>query len=91
MQALWAVNAALIQKFVQLTGERYQQLVDMTLVRIDAAHLPINKSTYFKDLIICYDRVEKIKYRGKEKYCFVVKIIDGQFFLPNDYKYNSLD
>ena len=89
--ALWRVNAELIQKFVQLTGKRYQQLVDMTLFCRDAGRISINKSTYFKDLVICYDRVEKIKYRGKERYCLIVKIIDGQILLPDDYKYNSVD
>ena len=89
--ALRSVNAELIQKFVQLTGERYQQLVDMTLFHLDAGRIPINKSTYIKDLVISYDRVEKIKYRGKERSCLITKIIDGQILLPDDNKYNSVD
>ena len=43
--------------------------------------LPLNKVVYFRDLIVIFDRIEKVTYRGKSKYCIVTNIISGDVLL----------
>ena len=52
------------------------------LIRITCEQrLPLNKVIYFKDLIVIFDRVEEITYRGKKKYCIVCNMISGDVLL----------
>ena len=87
-QALWKVNTELTSKICERTNKN-PQLLDNILIRINAGRLPIDKITYFKDLVICYDRVEEVKYRGKEKYCINARVISRQVLLPDEYQYMS--
>ena len=87
-QALWEVNTELTSKICERTNKN-PQLLDNTLIGINAGHLPIDKITYFKDLVICCDRVKEVKYRGKEKYCINARVISGQILLPHEYQYMS--
>ena len=43
--------------------------------------LPLNKVVYFRNLIVIFDRIEKVTYRGKTKYCIVSNIISGDVLL----------
>ena len=43
--------------------------------------LPLNKVVYFRDLIVIFDRIEKVTYRGKRKYCIVSNMISGDVLL----------
>ena len=55
------------------------------LIRLNCAQkLPRNKVTYFRNLIICFERIEKVIHRRREKYCFVTRIISGEVLLSND-------
>ena len=48
------------------------------LIRITCKQrLPLNKVIYFRDLIVIFDRIEKVTYRGKRKYCIVSNMISG--------------
>ena len=87
-QALWKINSLLINKTIEGTNKN-TPLLDMTLFHIKAGRFPITKVTQFKDLIICYDRIEEVTYRGKKRNCLFAKIIDGQILLHHDYKYVS--
>ena len=52
------------------------------LIRVTCEQrLPLNKVIYFKDLIVIFDRVEEITYRGKKKYCIVCNMISGDVLL----------
>ena len=52
------------------------------LIRVTCEQrLPLNKVIYFKDLIVIFDRVEEITYRGKKKYCIVCNMISGNVLL----------
>ena len=87
-QALWRINTKLTGKICKRTNQ-HPHLLNNMLIRINAGHLPANKITYFKDLVVCYDNVEKVKYRGKEKYCINTKVISGQILLPQENQYMS--
>ena len=52
------------------------------LIRITCKQrLPLNKVVYFRDLIVIFDRIEKVNYRGKRKYCIVSNMISGDVLL----------
>ena len=52
------------------------------LIRVTCEQrLPLNKVIYFKDLIVIFDRIEEITYRGKKKYCIVCNMISGDVLL----------
>ena len=87
-QPLRKFNTELTSKICERTNKN-PQLLDNILIRINAGRLPIDKITYFKDLVICYDRIEEVKYRGKEKYCINARVISGQILLPHEYQYMS--
>ena len=66
---------------------RPAHLADNMLFRINAGRLPTNKIISFKNLVLCYDGVERVNHRGKEKHHIVAKIISGQVLLPEEYQY----
>ena len=43
--------------------------------------IPLNKVVYLRDLIVVFDRVDKVKYKGKIKYCIVSNIVRGDILL----------
>ena len=51
-------------------------------VCIDTERLPIDKVTYFRNLIICYEKMEKVTYRNREKYAIIARVISGEILLP---------
>ena len=68
----------------KLNELKYEQIipVDFGYVRIDAEQLPIEKVTYFRNLIICFEKMEKVTYRNKEKYAIIARVISGEILLP---------
>ena len=43
--------------------------------------IPLNKIVYLRDLIVVFDRVDKVNYKGKIKYCIVSNIVHGDILL----------
>ena len=43
--------------------------------------IPLNKVVYLKDLVVVFDRVDKVNYRKKIKYCIVCNIVKGDILL----------
>ena len=43
--------------------------------------IPLNKVVYLRDLIVVFDRVDKVNYKGKIKYCIVSNIVQGDVLL----------
>ena len=39
---------------------------------------------YFRNLLLCFEKVEKLVHRKKERYCLVARIIDGEVLLQNN-------
>ena len=44
-------------------------------------HIPLNKVVYLRDLIVAFERVQKINFNGKIKYCIVSNIVQGDILL----------
>ena len=43
--------------------------------------IPLNKVVYLRDLIVTFDRVDKVQHNGKTKYCIVSNIVCGDILL----------
>ena len=43
--------------------------------------IPLNKVVYLRDLIVVFDRVDKVNHKGKIKYCIVSNIVRGDILL----------
>ena len=43
--------------------------------------IPLNTVVYLRDLIVVFDRVNKVNYKGKIKYCIVCNIVQGDILL----------
>ena len=43
--------------------------------------IPLNKVVYLRDLIVTFDRVDKVNHKGKIKYCIVSNIVQGDILL----------
>ena len=77
---LWQVHSNFVEKLNELTKKTNVPL-DSGFIRIDAGHLSLEKVTYFKNLIICYKKME-ITYKNREKYALIARVISGQILLP---------
>ena len=87
-QALWRVNTELSSK-IKKKNRKLNHLLNNMLIHINTGRLLTNKITYFKNLVVCYDNVEKVNYRGKERYCINVRVISRQILLPKEIQYMS--
>ena len=81
LSILWQVHRDFVEKLNELKNEQIIPL-DFGYVRIDAVRLPIEKVTYFRNLIICYEKMEKVTYRNREKYAIIARVISGEILLP---------
>ena len=43
--------------------------------------IPLNKVVYLRDLIVAFDRVDKVNHKEKIKYCIVSNIVHGDILL----------
>ena len=75
---LWQVHRDFVKKLNELKNEQIIPL-DFGYVRIDAERLPIEKVTYFRNLIICYEKMEKVTYRSREKYAIIARYFRRNF------------
>ena len=76
---LWQVHRDFVKKLNKLKNEQIIPL-DFGYVRIDAERLPIEKVTYFRNLIICYEKIEKVTYRNREKYAIIARVMQKKFY-----------
>ena len=93
-QALWKINHEL-RGMINQKSRINNHLLDTMLLRINASHRPIAKVTFqlrlsFRDLALCYDKVEEVDYRGRKRYCITARIISGQILLPKENQYMSV-
>ena len=79
--SLWQVHSDFAEKLNKLT-KKTNVLLDSVFIRIDAGHLSLEKVTYFKNLIICYKKMEKVTCKNREKYALIARVIAGQILLP---------
>ena len=80
---IYEIFNILEDKICQKMDVNFLDIIDRAgLIRIDCKQtLPLNKVVYLRDLVIVFDHVEKVIYRGKNKYCIVTNIISGDVLL----------
>ena len=81
---IYDIFAALEQKICEKLDITFLDIIDRAgLIRIaNKQLLPLNKVVYLKDLIVVFDRVDKVTHQEKTKYCIVSNIIAGDVLLP---------
>ena len=83
---IFEIFAGFEEKIYNVLNIPHNELLDTGgLIRITSTQkIPQNKVIYFRNLIVCFEKVEKVLHRGKEKYCFIARIISGEVLLSND-------
>ena len=79
------IQAGLIYEiFADFEGKLYDvlkipdnELLDNgNLIRLNCSQkLPISKVIYFRNLLVCFEKIEKLVHRKKERHCLVARII----------------
>ena len=64
----------------------YNELIDNGgLIRLICTQkLPQNRVIYFRNLLVCFEKVKKLVHRRKESYCLVARIIYGEVLFQNN-------
>ena len=80
---IYDVFSVLEDKLREKLNISFLDIIDrLGLFRINCKqNIPLNKVVYLKDLIVVFDRVDKINYREKIKYCIVCNIVKGDILL----------
>ena len=80
---IYDIFSEIEDKICEKMNINFVDIIDRTgLIRIMCKQrLPLNKVVYFKDLIVIFDHIEKVTYRGKKKYCIVCNMISGDVLL----------
>ena len=80
---IYDIFSEIEDKICEKMNINFVDIIDRTgLIRImRKQRLPLNKVVYFKDLIVIFDHIEKVTYRGKKKYCIVCNMISGDVLL----------
>ena len=81
---IYDIFAVLEDKICEKLKINFLDIIDRVgLIRItNKQTLPLNKVVYLKDFIVIFERVDKVTYKGKTKYCIVSNIIAGDVLLP---------
>ena len=80
---IYDIFSVLEDKICEKLNINFLDIIDRAgLIRITCKkRLPLNKVVYFRDLIVIFDRIEKVTHRGKTKYCIVSNMISGDVLL----------
>lgn len=81
---IYEIFAKFEDKIFEYLKIPHHELLDDRLIRFSAQRLPRNTVTYFRNLIVCFEKVEEVIHRKKKKYCLVSRIIYGEVLLPKD-------
>ena len=80
---IYDIFSVLEDKICEKLNINFLDIIDRAgLIRITCKkRLSLNKVAYFRDLIVIFDRIEKVTYRGKTKYYIVSNMISGDVLL----------
>ena len=80
---IYDIFGILEDKLCEKLNVNFLDIIDRAgLIRVTCKQrLPLNKIVYFRDLVVVFDRIEKVTYRGKTKYCIVTNMISGDVLL----------
>ena len=80
---IYDIFAVLEDKLCEKLNISFLDIIDrLGMFRINSQQdIPLNKVIYLKELIVVFDRIDKVNYRGKIKYCIVCNIVKGDILL----------
>ena len=80
---IYDIFSVLEDKLCDKLNISFLDIIDrLEMFRINSKQdIPLNKVVYLKDLIVVFDRVAKVNYKGKIKYCIVCNIVEGDILL----------
>ena len=80
---IYDMFSVLEDKLCEKLNISFLDIIDkLGLFRINCKqNIPLNKVVYLKDLVVIFDRIDKVNYREKIKYCIVCDIIKGDILL----------
>ena len=83
---VYEISASFENKIYDVLKIPHNELLDSGgLIRLVCAQrIPRNKVVYFRNLIVCFEKTEKVLHRRMEKHCLIARIIYGEVLLPND-------
>ena len=80
---IYDIFAMLEDKLCDKLKISFLDIIDrLGMFRINSRQdIPLNKVVYLKDLIVVFNRVDKVNCKGKIKYCIVCNIVKGDILL----------
>ena len=80
---IYDIFSVLEDKLCDKLNISFLDIIDrLGLFRVNCKqNIPLNKVVYLKDLIVVFDHVDKVNYRGKIKFCIVCNIVKGDLLL----------
>ena len=80
---IYDIFSVLEDKLCDKLNISFLDIIDrLGMFRINSKQdIPLNKVVYLKDLIVVFDYVDKVNYKGKIKYCIVCNIVKGDILL----------
>ena len=79
---IYDIFAQFTDKICSELKVEYNNVVDNVRFQINCSQkLPINRVLYFRNLIVCFEKVEKIFYRRRYQHHLIVRIIHGEVLL----------
>ena len=80
---IYDIFSVLEDKLCDKLNISFLDIIDrLGLFRINCKqNIPLNKVVYLKELVVVFDYIDKVNYRGKIKYCIVCNIVKGDILL----------
>ena len=80
---IYDIFSVLEDKLCDKLNISFLDIIDrLGLFRVNCKQdIPLNKVVYLKDLVVVFDHVDKVNYRGKIKYCIICNIVKGDILL----------
>ena len=80
---IYDLLAAIEDKLIDNLKISFLDIIDrLGMFRLNCKQdIPLNKVVYLKNLIVVFDRVDKVNHKGKIKYCIVSNIVQGEILL----------
>ena len=77
---IYEISASFENKIYNVLKIPHNELLDSGgLIRLVCAQrIPRNKVVYFRNLIVCFEKIEKVLHRRMEKHCLIARIIYGE-------------
>ena len=83
---IYEIFASFEEKIFDVLKVPHNELLDNDglIQLVCTQRIPRNKLIYFRNLLVCFEKIEKFRHRGKERHCLIARIIYGEVLLPND-------